>query len=230
MPTVKVRNLKNEEVGDLELSEAVFGVELNEALIHAAVKSYLAGARQGTVGTKTRGDVSGSGKKLWKQKGTGRARIASIRSPLWKGGGNVHGPQARDWSQPLPKKMRRGALRSALSERVREGNVVVVEELVFGQPKTKEFVGALATLGLAGKTLIVDTIDNDNLLLASRNVKTAKVVGAAGVNIYDVLYHEKLVLTRSAVEALQAQLGPKQATPVGEEPDAEESTQEEEAA
>ena len=109
MPTVKVRNLKNEEVGDLELSDAVFGAELNEPLIHAAVKSFLAGARQGTVGTKTRGDVSGSGRKLWKQKGTGRARIASIRSPLWKGGGSAHGPQARDWSQTLPKKMRRGA-------------------------------------------------------------------------------------------------------------------------
>src|SRR3712207_9166057 len=97
MPTVKVRNLKNEEVGDLELSDAVFGAELNESLIHAAVKAYLANARAGTVGTKTRGDVSGSGRKLWKQKGTGRARIASIRSPLWKGGGNTHGPQARDW-------------------------------------------------------------------------------------------------------------------------------------
>ena len=229
MPTVKVRNLKNEEVGDLELSEAVFGAELNEGLIHSAVKSYMAGARQGTTGTKTRGDVSGSGRKLWKQKGTGRARIASIRSPLWKGGGNVHGPQARDWSQQMPKKMRRGALRSALSERLREGNLVVVEELVFGQPKTKEFVGALAALGLEGKTLIVDTIDNDNLLLAARNVKSAKVVGPYGVNIYDVLYHEKLVMTRSAAEALQAQLGPdrKAAEAPGE---AEENTQEEEAA
>src|SRR3954468_22046160 len=148
MPTVKVRNLKNEEVGDLELSDAVFGAELNEALIHAAVRNYMASARAGTVGTKTRGDVSGSGRKLWKQKGTGRARIASIRSPLWKGGGNTHGPQARDWSYNLPKKMRRGALRSALSERVREGNVVIVEELVFSQPKTKEFVDALSALGL----------------------------------------------------------------------------------
>ncbi|MET0645182.1 MAG: 50S ribosomal protein L4 [Pyrinomonadaceae bacterium] len=231
MPTVKVRNLKNEEVGDLELSDAVFGAELNEALIHSAVKAHLAGARQGTVGTKTRGDVSGSGRKLWKQKGTGRARIASIRSPLWKGGGNVHGPQARDWSQPLPKKMRRGALRSALSERLREGNLVVVEELVFGQPKTKDFVGALAALGLDGKTLIVDNIDNDNLILASRNVKSAKVVGAYGVNIYDVLYHEKVVLTRSAAETLQAQLDPAQkaSAPAGEA-GAEENTQEEEAA
>src|ERR671932_1537464 len=161
MPTVKVRNLKNEEVGSLELADAVFGAELNESLIHAAVRNFLANARQGTVGTKTRGDVSGSGRKLWKQKGTGRARIASIRSPLWKGGGNTHGPQARDWSYNLPKKMRRGALRSALSERLREGNLIVVDELVFSNPKTKDFVGALRSLGFDGRTLIVDNIAND---------------------------------------------------------------------
>src|SRR5436305_3633019 len=199
MPTVKVRNLKNEEVGDVELSEAVFGAELSEGLIHAAVKAFLAGARQGTVGTKTRGDVSGSGRKLWKQKGTGRARIASIRSPLWKGGGNVHGPQARDWSYSLPKKMKRGALRSALSERLREGNLVVIDELVFSAPKTKDFVGALKSLGFDGRTLIVDSMDNDNLLLSSRNVKGAKIVGSSGLNVYDVLYHQKLVISRSAV-------------------------------
>ena len=209
MPTVKVRNLKNEEVGDLELPDAVFGAELNEGLVHAAVKSYLAGARQGTVGTKTRGDVSGSGRKLWKQKGTGRARIASIRSPLWKGGGNVHGPQARDWSQPLPKKMRRGALRAALSARLSEGNLIVVEEFLLDQPKTKEFVGALLSLGAEGKTLVVDSVDNDRLTLAARNVRRAKVVPAGGVNIYDVLYHEKLVMSRSAVEELGRALDPK---------------------
>src|SRR3954468_12610701 len=146
MPTVKVRNLKNEEVGDLELSDAVFGAELNEALIHAAVRNFMASGRAGTVGTKTRGDVSGAGRKLWKQKGTGRARIASIRSPLWKGGGNVHGPQARDWSYNLPKKMRRGALRSALSERVREGNVVIVDGWQFDKPKTRELLGSLGSL------------------------------------------------------------------------------------
>jgi large subunit ribosomal protein L4 len=202
MPSVKVRNLKNEEVSDLELSDAVFGAEYNEGLVHAAVKSFLANARQGTVGTKTRGDVSGSGKKLWKQKGTGRARIASIRSPLWKGGGNVHGPQARDWSTSLPKKMRRGALRAALSERLREGNLVVVDELVFSNPKTKDFVGALKTLGFGGRTLVVDTTDNDNLFLSARNVKGAKIVGTNGLNIYDVLYHEKLVLSRAAVEQI----------------------------
>ena len=208
MPTVKVRNLKNEEVADLELSDAVFGAELNEGLIHAAVKAYLANARQGTVGTKTRGDVSGSGRKLWKQKGTGRARIASIRSPLWKGGGNVHGPQARDWSVAMPKKMRRGALRSALSERLREGNLVVINDFTLGQAKTKEFIGTLGTLGLEGKTLIVDSLENDNLLLAARNVRRAKVVSSRGVNIYDVLYHEKLVLSRTAAEELARLLDP----------------------
>ena len=215
MPTVKVRNLKNEEVGDLDLSDAVFGAELNEGLIHSAIKSYLAGARQGTVGTKTRGDVSGSGRKLWKQKGTGRARIASIRSPLWKGGGNVHGPQARDWAAPLPKKMRRGALRSALSERLREGNLIVIDEFSLEQPKTKEFLSSLVALGVEGKTLIVDTLENERLTLASRNVKRAKVVGAGGVNIYDVLYHEKLVLSRSAAEALGRALDPKSKTTQG---------------
>ena len=127
MPTVKVRNLKNKEVGEVQLSDAVFNAPFNEPLIHAAVRNFMANARQGTSATKTRGDVSGAGRKLWKQKGTGRARIASLRSPLWKGGGNVHGPQPRDWSYNMPKKMRRGALRSALSERVREGNVIVVE-------------------------------------------------------------------------------------------------------
>jgi large subunit ribosomal protein L4 len=209
MPSVKVRNLKNEEVGDLELSDAVFGAELNESLIHAAVRSFMASGRAGTVGTKTRGDVSGSGRKLWKQKGTGRARIASIRSPLWKGGGNVHGPQARDWSYNMPKKMRRGALRSALSERVREGNVIVIDELAFSQPKTKDFIKSLGTLGLGEvKTLIVDSLENDNLLLSARNVRRTKVVNSYSLNIYDLLYHEKLVLSRAAVDEIAELLDP----------------------
>src|SRR6201991_1319234 len=140
MPTVKVRNLKNKEVGDIELSDAVFGAELNEALIHAAVLNYQANGRQGTSATKTRGNTSGSGRKLWKQKGTGRARIASLRSPLWKGGGNVHGPQPRDWSYQMPKKMRRGALRSAISERLREGNLIIIDEMSIKEAKTKSFL------------------------------------------------------------------------------------------
>ncbi len=214
MPTVKVRNLKNKEVGELSLSDAVFGADLNEGLIHAAVKNYLANARQGTSATKTRGNVSGSGRKLWKQKGTGRARIASLRSPLWKGGGNVHGPQPRDWSYNLPKKMRRGALRSALSERLREGNIIVVDEIAFGAVKTKDFISAMKTLGLAEakkavKTLIVDSLDNANLVLSARNVEKTKVTNAFGLNIYDIIYHEKLVISKAAAEELNELLDPK---------------------
>jgi large subunit ribosomal protein L4 len=199
MPTVKVRNLSNKEVGEVTLADAVFGVELNESLIHTAVKNYLANKRQGTSATKTRGNVSGSGRKLWKQKGTGRARIASLRSPLWKGGGNVHGPQPRDWSSLLPKKMRRGALRSALSERLREGNIIVVDEISF----------ALADAKKRAKTLIVDSLDNANLVLSSRNVKKTKVTNSFGLNIYDLIYHEKLVLTKTAVEEITHLLDPK---------------------
>lgn len=215
MPTVKVLNLKNKEVGDVELLDAVFGVELNESLIHAAVVNYQANGRQGTSATKTRGNVSGSGRKLWKQKGTGRARIASLRSPLWKGGGNVHGPQPRDWSYQMPKKMRRGALRSALSERLREGNLIVIDEFSFAGPKTKDFLGAVATLQLSDdkrknvKTLIIDSLDNANLILSSRNVEKTKVTNSFGLNIYDILYHEKLLISKSAVEELNALLDPK---------------------
>jgi large subunit ribosomal protein L4 len=207
MPTVKVRNVKNEEVGEVELSDAVFGAPLNEGLIHAAVRNFMANARRGTSATKTRGDVSGAGRKLWKQKGTGRARIASLRSPLWKGGGNVHGPQPRDWSYNMPKKMRHGALRSALSERVREGNVFVVDGWNLDKPKTKDFYSSLTTLGLDGKTLIVDSLDNENLILSARNLGHAKVVNSFGLNIYDLLYHDKLVLSRDAVTELDQLLG-----------------------
>src|SRR4051812_33878866 len=220
MPTVKVRNLKNKEVGDVELADAIFGVELNEGLIHAAVMNYQANGRQGTSATKTRGNVSGSGRKLWKQKGTGRARIASIRSPLWKGGGNVHGPQPRDWSYQMPKKMRRGAIRSALSERLREGNLIVIDELSFANPKTRDFLAALGTLGLVekakrAKTLIVDSLDNENLVLSSRNVQKTKITNSFGLNIYDIIYHEKVLISKSAVEELNNLLDPKRET--GEE-------------
>jgi len=213
MPTVKVRNLKNKEVGEVTLSDAVFGVELNEALIHSAVMNYQANGRSGNSATKTRGNVSGSGRKLWKQKGTGRARIASLRSPLWKGGGNVHGPQPRDWSYQMPKKMRRGALRSALSERLREGNLIVIDEFGIKNPKTKEFLLTLGTLGLvakgaATKTLIVDSLDNANLILSARNVQKTKITNSFGLNIYDIVYHEKLVLSKAAVEELNNLLDP----------------------
>jgi large subunit ribosomal protein L4 len=217
MPTVKVRNLKNEEVGEVELSDAVFGAPLNEALIHAAVRNFMANGRQGTSATKTRGDVSGSGRKLWKQKGTGRARIASLRSPLWKGGGNVHGPQPRDWSYNMPKKMRQGALRSALSERVREGKVTLVDGWTMDKPKTSELISSLKQLGHEGKTLIVDSLDNENLTLSTRNVQSTKVVNSFGLNIYDLLYHEKLIISKSALEELEQLLGPKKDGDAGDQ-------------
>src|SRR5256712_8439419 len=202
MPTAKILYLTSQEVGEIELADAVFGVPLNEPLIHEAVRSFLANRRSGTSATKVRGDVSGAGRKLWRQKGTGRARVASLRSPLWKGGGNVHGPQPRDWSYNLPKKMRKRAMCSAISERLREGNLVIVNELKFDSPKTKDFITTLGSLKLSGKTLIVDSLKNTNLMLASRNVQTTKVVNSYGVNIYDLVNHQKLVLTPKTVEEL----------------------------
>ena len=212
MPTVEVRNLSNKKVGEVELVDAIFGVEFNESLVHTSVTNYLANRRQGTSATKTRGNVSGSGKKLWKQKGTGRARIASLRSPLWKGGGNVHGPQPRDWSYQIPRRMRRGALRSAISERLREGNLIVIEDFKVGV-KTKDFVNTLKNLGLANtkevtKTLIIDSMDNAELIRSSKNLKRVKVVNSFGLNIYDLLWHEKLLVSKSAVEDLTALLFP----------------------
>jgi large subunit ribosomal protein L4 len=216
-----VRNLSNEEVGDLSLSDAVFGVELNEALIHSAVTNYLANRRQGTSATKTRGDVRGGGKKPWKQKGTGRARVASIRSPLWRGGGKVHGPQPRDWSYKMPKKMRRGALRSALSERLREGNLIVIDEFTIENAKTRGFINVMTTMGFTDnkkqtKTLIVDSLDNSNLILASRNVKKTKVTNSYGLNIYDLLYHERLLISKTAIEELSHMLDPQRETKMTE--------------
>jgi len=203
MPVVDVKNLKNEVVGQIELSDRVFGVELNKALIYDAVKAFLANRRAGTVSTKTRGEVSGSGRKLWRQKGTGRARVASLRSPLWKGGGSVHGPKPRDWSVKLPKKMRRGAVKSALSERIREGRLTVVEDFNLDSHKTKEFARVLNALGLTSKVLLVDSLENENLVLSSRNLPNVTLTGSEGVNIYDILYHDNLVFSKDAITRLE---------------------------
>ncbi|HSQ24560.1 MAG TPA: 50S ribosomal protein L4 [Pyrinomonadaceae bacterium] len=209
MPTTKVLDLTSKEVGEIELPDTVFGVPLNEPLVHEAVRSFLANRRAGTSATKTRGDVSGAGRKLWRQKGTGRARIASLRSPLWKGGGNAHGPQPRDWSYNLPKKMRKRAMCAAISERLREGSLIIVNDWKLDAPKTKDFINTLGNLKLTGKTLIVDSLKNTNLMLASRNVQTTKVVNSYGVNIYDLVNHQKLVLTPKTVEELTDILKPR---------------------
>jgi len=206
MPVVKVKNLKSEEVGELELSDEVFGAPLNKALIYSAVKCYMANQRAGTSATKTRGDVRGSGKKLWKQKGTGRARIASLRSPLWKGGGNVHGPQPRDWSYTIPKKMRRGAIRSVLSERLREGGLIIVDSFELPSHKTKELTTTLDVLGLNGRTLVVDSTKAGNLALSSRNLRDVTLISPSDVNVYNLLTHEQVALTSEAAALLDKQL------------------------
>src|SRR6202162_64449 len=163
MPSVDIIDLNNKVVGSIELSDAVFAAPVNEALLYEAVRHHLAGTRRGTASTKTRHEVAGSGKKLWKQKGTGRARMGSIRSPLWRHGGTVHGPQPRDYSYKLPKKMQLGALKSALSAKLRDGEVRVVREFSLGEAKTKLMRQTLNALEIARTVLLVDNTENRNL-------------------------------------------------------------------
>src|SRR5580700_8300269 len=170
MPTVDIVDLNNQKVGELELADEVFGTEVNENLLYEAVRHYQAGQRAGTHKTKVRGDVAGSGKKLWKQKGTGRARIGSVRSPIWRHGGTSHGPQPRDYSYRLPHKMLVGALRSALSAKVRDGELKVVQAFGFEDHKTKGAMNALASLGAGRTVLVVDNGENRNLELGVRNL------------------------------------------------------------
>ena len=203
MAEIEVRNLANEVVGKLELSDAVFKAEFNQPLIWEAVKHYNDSLRAGTASTKVRGEVSGSGKKLWKQKGTGRARIGSIRSPLWRHGGTVHGPKPRDYSYRFPRKKLQSALRSALSAKLSENSVAVIDSLVPGSGKTKDFQKILATLGYTGKVLIVDSGRNDNLIRSSRNLPKVKLVPGAGVNIFDVVNSNTLLFSKDS--SLQVQ-------------------------
>src|SRR5580765_4341956 len=176
MPSVNIVDLNNATVGSIELADAVFGAEVNEALLYEAVRQYTAAQRSGTAATKTRHDVSGSGKKLWKQKGTGRARMGSIRSPLWRHGGTAHGPQPRDYSYHLPKKMQLGALKSALSAKLRDGELRVVSEFPTAEPKTKLMRKALNTIAIKRSVLLVDNSANKNLELSSRNLEGVKLV------------------------------------------------------
>src|SRR5208283_2039185 len=171
MPTVDVVDLNNEKVGELELADAVFAAEVNEALLYEAVRHYQAGERAGTHKTKVRREVAGSGKKLWKQKGTGRARVGSVRSPIWRHGGTSHGPQPRDYSYKLPHKMVVGALRSALSAKVRDGELKIVQAFNLEDHKTKSAMNALAQLEAGRTVLVVDNGENRNLELGVRNLK-----------------------------------------------------------
>lgn len=203
MAKVTVYNMDGEAVGEIDLDDRVFGVAVDPALLHAAVVRHLANQRVGTVATKTRGEVSGGGRKPWRQKGTGRARQGSIRAPHWKGGGTVFGPQPRDHRLDLPRKARRLALRGALSAKVREGSLRVLDQLSFDTPRTRAMVAVLDRLGVEGKALVVTADHDQNVYKSARNVPDISTAAALDLNAYEVLRHRNVVMTRDAVQRVQ---------------------------
>ena len=203
MANVSVYNMEGQEVGTIELNDAVFGVDVNEHLIHMAVVQQLANNRQGTQKAKTRGEVSGGGKKPWRQKGTGHARQGSTRSPQWTGGGVVFAPVPRDYSFKINKKEKQAAIRSALTDRVQQSKVVVVDELKMDAAKTKEFVKVLGNLKVDGKALVVMGETDKNVVLSARNIPAVKTTEAATINVYDVMNAQTVILTKDAVAKLE---------------------------
>ena len=207
MPKVDVYDLKNERVGELDLSDAVFGAEINEHLLYESVRHYLAGERSGSAKTKNRWEVAGSGKKLWRQKGTGRARVGSVRSPLWRHGGTIHGPQPRDYSYRLNKKMLAGALRSALTAKLRDGELKVVNAFGLEDYKTRTMAATLEALEAKRSVLLVNTSDaNRNLELGSRNLPGVKLVATKDVTTYDLLAHKHVLMSEAAAKKLSEAL------------------------
>lgn len=207
MPKVSVLNQTGSSVGDIELNDAIFGIEPNEAVLFEALVQQRASLRQGNHKVKTRAEVAGGGRKPWRQKGTGRARQGSIRSPQWRGGGIVFGPNPRSYSYKLPKKVRRLALLSALSTKVREEDIIVLDGLTFDAPKTKEFVKVLAALSIDKKALIVTADLDETVALSARNIPGISVVTATGINVLDLIGHNKLVMTKAAVQKVEEVLG-----------------------
>jgi large subunit ribosomal protein L4 len=206
MPSVDVIDLNNAKVGTVDLADEVFAAEVNENLLYEAVRHHMAGKRRGTAATKTRHEVAGSGKKLWRQKGTGRARMGSIRSPLWRHGGTVHGPQPRSYAYRLPRKMQLGALRSALSAKLRDGELRVVQEFALPEAKTKLMRKALDTVGALKTALLVDNTGDEKLARSSRNLEGVKLVTSKDVNVYDLLGHEQVLLSEAAARKLSEAL------------------------
>ena len=198
MPTVDIVDLNNQKVGELELADEVFGADVNEALLYDAVRQYRAGMRAGTHKTKVRSEVAGSGKKLWKQKGTGRARVGSVRSPIWRHGGTVHGPVPRDYSYKFPRKMLQGALRSALSAKVRDGELKVVQAFNFPDHKTRNAMNTLANLQAGRTVLVIDNSGDRNVSLGVRNLKGVTLMPTREVNPYHLLGHKSVLLSEAA--------------------------------
>ena len=203
MPTVAIYDIANKKVGDLELNESIFGVEVNEALLHQAVVMQLASQRLGTHATKTRGMVRGGGRKPWKQKGTGRARSGSTRSPIWVGGGTVFGPAPRSYAFRMPRKQRRLAIMCALSDKVQSGDFVVLENLDFAAPKTKDVVKMLKDFSVDSKALLITADEAENVEKSSRNIPGVKAINTCGLNVYDILNHDKLFITKDAITRIE---------------------------
>ncbi|HLR65895.1 50S ribosomal protein L4 [Virgibacillus alimentarius] len=200
MPKVALFKQDGSQAGDVELNESVFGIEPNEHVLREAVVMQQASLRQGTHAVKNRSEVRGGGRKPWRQKGTGRARQGSIRSPQWVGGGTVFGPTPRSYSYKLPKKVRRLALKSALSSKAKEDNLVILESLSFDAPKTKQVINMLDGLKVDGKTLIVVSEKDENVIRSASNLQTVKVLTVEEVNVLDLLMHDKLILTKDAAD------------------------------
>lgn len=199
MPTVDVLNINGEKVSEMELSENLFGAEINEHVVYQVVKNHLANKRVGTQSAKTRAEVRGGGAKPWRQKGTGRARQGSIRSPQWKGGGVVFAPKPRDYSYTVPKKIRRLALKSDLTDKVNEGNLVVVDDINLTEWKTREFAKMLSALKVGKKALVVTKDNSPEVVRSGRNIKNVKIAFVGTMNVYDILNANTLVLTKDAV-------------------------------
>lgn len=203
MPKIDVLNIKGEKVEEITLSDNVFGVEVNEHVLYEVVKNHLANRRQGTQSAKTRAEVRGGGRKPWKQKGTGRARQGSIRSPQWIGGGVVFAPKPRDYSYSLPKKVKRLAMKSALTSKLQNGEIIVLDSLVMEMPKTKEFQTIVSNLKLEKKALFVMAEKNDNVVKSARNIPGVKTALVNTLNVYDILNHNAFVITKAAVEKVE---------------------------
>jgi large subunit ribosomal protein L4 len=206
MPNIDVVDLNNQKVGELALSDEVFGADVNEDLLYEAVRQFLATHRRGTAKTKVRREVSGSGKKLWRQKGTGRARVGSVRSPVWRHGGTVHGPQPRDYGYKLPRKMMLGALRSALSAKFRDGELKVVQEFNLADHKTRSMQATLGRLEVSKTVLLVDNGENRSLALGSRNQPGVTLLSTRDVTPYHLLGHARVVLSEAAAKKLSEAL------------------------
>lgn len=203
MPKVALYDMSGAQIGELELNDSVFGIEPNQAVMYDFVKMQLANKRVGTSSTKTRAEVRGGGKKPWRQKGTGRARVGSSRNPVWTGGGIAFGPKPRDYSYRLPRKARRLAMKSALSSKVLENNIIVVDQLSFDEPRTKQMVATLQALNSGKKTLVVTADGDPNVSKSARNIHGVKPLKVDFINVYDLLNYDTLLITRDAVAKVE---------------------------